>query len=237
MASEVAESFDIYKLWAWFETNRKQVTWAAVIIAAAGLIAWFVIWQHDEKQVAASEALTDVSVGQMASPGARPSADGYLRVAAKYPGSGAAARALLMAGGSYFVDGKYSEALAQFEKFRREYRENPLLGEALLGIASCQEAEGKNTDAMATYKDVAEHHRNEPVAPQAQFALARLNEAQNHIEEARRGYEEVAHNDPYGSLGSEAGMRLEELKMKYPTVAAPVPPPTTNAAPFRIEKK
>ena len=57
--------------------------------------------------------------------------------------------------------------------------------------------------------------------PQARFALARLYEAQNKPELARNLFEEVERSNPYGSLGSEAGMRLEELKLKYPKLATP----------------
>jgi hypothetical protein len=61
-----------------------------------------------------------------------------------------------------------------------------------------------------------------------------LYEAQNKPELARSLFEEVARNNPYGSLGSEAGIRLEELKIKYPNLVAPVTPTPTNAMPFKV---
>ena len=66
--------------------------------------------------------------------------------------------------------------------------------------------------------------------PQARFALARLYEAQNKPELARNLFEEVERNNPYGSLGSEAGMRLEELKIKYPSLVVPAAPPLDQRA-------
>jgi tetratricopeptide (TPR) repeat protein len=92
----------------------------------------------------------------------------------------------------------------------------------LLGIACCYDAVGRTNEAINAYKDLVDRHPNENVAPQARFSLARLYETQNMIEQARALYEDVAKADPNSSLGSEAGMRLEELKVLYPP---PAPPP------------
>src|SRR5262249_4304181 len=138
------------------------------------------------------------------------SANAYLKIASEYPKSSAAARAVLLAGGSLYVDGKYSEARAQFERFRREHSESPFIGEALLGIAACHEAEGKTDDAVRGYKDLVDHHATANVIPQAKFALARLYEAQNKPELARPYFEDLTRTEPpYSSIGSEAGMRLQ----------------------------
>ena len=163
-------------------------------------------------------------------------AEAYLKVAAEYPKSRAGARALLVAAGSLFVNGKYEEAKAQFERFRREYWTALSSGEALLGMAACLDAQGKARDAITAYKDLIDHHQGDVVLPQARFALARLYEAQNEPEQARNLFEEVERNDPYGSLGSEAGMRLEELKLKYQKLVAPPAPTPANAVPFNVEK-
>jgi len=69
------------------------------------------------------------------------------------------------------------------------------------------------------------------------FALGRLYEAQNEPEQARNMFEEVERTNPYGSLGSEAGMRLEELKLKYPSLAAPIVPVSTNVIKIPPQKK
>ena len=68
--------------------------------------------------------------------------------------------------------------------------------------------------------------------------LACLYEAQNKPELARNLFEEVERNNPYGSLGSEAGMRLEELKLKYPSLAMPRrADASTNAMPLQPQKR
>jgi tetratricopeptide (TPR) repeat protein len=234
MSSEVVELPLSHKLWAWFETNRKQATWGSAIIVVVGLIIWFVVWQQGEKEVNASEALSKVTSMIATSPGARPDASAYLKVAADYPKSSAGARALLLAAGSYFVEGKYPEAKTHFERFAREHHDSPFMGQALLGIAACLDAQGKTNEALTTYKDLVDHRPGENVVPQAKFALARLYEAQGKVDLARTLFEDLARADAYSSIGSEAGMRLEELLVKNPQLIQK--PTATNTGTFKLQK-
>ncbi len=234
MQTDVTQSASFYKLWAWFETNKKQVSYGAAGLLVVGLIAWFWLWRQSEQEVNASEALSNVSSPQLGGAGARPDvADAYLKVAASYPNSSAGARAQLLAAGSLFVEGKYPEAQAQFEKFMRDHRDSPFLGEALLGAASSLDAQGKTNEAKTAYENIKDHHPNEYVAAQAKFALAGMYEAQNKPELALPLFEDIARTDPYGSLGSEAGMRSEELKVKYPNLVPPAIAPT-NSMPLKL---
>ena len=227
-----------HKTWAWFEANKKQTLWGAGGILVLGVIVAFFLYRQNEAEVAASEALSNVSMPQMTGAGSRGDiAEAYLKVAAAHPRSGAGARALLLAAGSFFVETKYAEAQTQFERFKREHSDSSFIGEALLGIAACLDAQGKTPEAIAAYKALIDRRPGDVVLPQARFALARLHEAQNEPELARNLFEEVERTDPYGSLGDEARMRLEELKTKYPKLlAAPIPMPT-NAAPLKVEKR
>jgi TolA-binding protein len=235
MESNVAQLPIADRLWAWFETNRKPALWGATIAVAVGLVAWFVIWHHDEQEASASNALSNLAAEQLVA-GVRPdAANGYLKIAATYPNSGAAARAALMAAGAFFTEGKYPEAQAQFERFLREHHDSPFVGQALLGIAACLDAQGKTPEATTAYKDLIDRHPNESFIAQAKFALARLYEAQNKTEQAMTLYEETVRSDPYGYLGNEAGMRLEELKTKYPRLGPSSPPAATPQ--FKFEKK
>jgi TolA-binding protein len=234
MESEATQLPLWQQAWAWFEAHKKQTLWGTGGLVLVGLVVAFVLYRQDEADVAASEALSNVALPQMtgASRGATP--DAYLKVAAAHPGSRAGARALLLAAGGHFVDGKYDEAKAQFERFNREYGDSPFKGEALLGIAACLDVQSKTNEAVAAYKNLIDRRPTDYVLPQARFALARLYETQNRPELARSLFEEVARNNPYGSLGSEAGIRLEELKIKYPNLVAPVTPTPTNAMPFKV---
>jgi TolA-binding protein len=227
-----------HKALAWADANRKPVLWSAAGLVLAGLIIGFFIYHHDQREVAAGEAVSAVAVPHLGGGASQVgSAEGYLKVAAEYPGSQGGARALLLAASAYFTEGKYAEARTQFERFRRDYSDSPFVGEALLGMAACLDAQGKTREAMTAYEELINRRGSDYVVPEARFALARLYEVQNEPEKARNLFEEVARTDPYGSLGSEAGMRLEELKEKYPKLAAPAVPPATNPMPYKIEKR
>jgi predicted negative regulator of RcsB-dependent stress response len=237
MASDVTESETLIKLWTWFETHKKQVLWAVIILVGAAFVGWFVVNQQEENRIASGEALSKVVIPQLLTPNARPMPDAYLRVASKYPDSSAGARAMLLAAVGLFDEGKYSEAQAQFERFRREHHDNALLANALLGIAASLDAQGKTADAINAYRDLVDHHGNDSVVlPQAQFALGRLYESQGQAATARTFYEKTLMIDQYGSIGSEAGMRLEELKRKYPNLTPSTQMPT-NGPTFNIQKQ
>ena len=230
MQSDVAELPLSHKLWAWFETNRKPALLGISLVAVAGLIVWVLIWQQQEKQIAAGAALSDIAANQMS--GITPRSDlvsAYLKVAGNYPGSSAGARALLMAAGNLFTENKFTEAQAQFEKFTREYHDSPFMGEALLGIGACLDAQGKTDAAITSYKNLVDRHPSDIAVPQAKFALARLYEAQNKPELARDLLQDIERANPFSSLGNEAGMRLEQLIAKNPQLAPPPPATPTNA--------
>ncbi len=223
-----------HKLWAWFEANKKPAIVGTVVVLVAALIISFVLYRRNATEVAASHALSKVFVTTLSADGSTgTTADAYLKVASTYPKSAAAAQALLQAGGILFAEGKYPEAKAQFERFRREHASSPFLGQALLGIASCLNAQGQSREAMTAYKELIERRPGDSTLSHARFALARLHEAQNEPEKARNLYEEVERTDAYGSLGDESRMRLEDLKRNYPKLFAPAAPLPTNAAPTK----
>ena len=234
MESEATQLPLWQQAWAWFEVNKKQTLWATGGLVLVGLIIAFVLYRQDEADVSASEALSNVALLQMTGAGRGETPDVYLKVAAAHPGSRAGARAVLLAAGGLFVEAKYDEARTQFERFNREYSDSPFKGEALLGIAACLDVQSKTNEAVAAYKNLIDRRPTDYVLPQARFALARLYEAQNKPELARSQFEEVERSGPYSSLGSEAGIRLEDLKRKYPSLVAPVTPTPTNAMPFKV---
>jgi TolA-binding protein len=226
-----------HKAWAWFEANKKQALMGTGIVVVLGAIVAFYFYHQSEREQAAAEALSAVALPQIT--GARGGADlaaSYLKVAADYPNSSAATRALLLAAGSLFQEGKYTEAKTQFDRFAREHGGSSFMGQALMGSAACQEALGKTNEALTAYNDLIRQHPGENIVPQAHFALGRLYEAQNDPEKARSHFEQVASGNPYGSLGSEARIRVEELNIKYPKLVPQTPTPT-NTMPMKIEKK
>jgi tetratricopeptide (TPR) repeat protein len=234
-----------HKLWAWFETNKKQAVGGTLAVAAVILVILFVVYQREQKEANASQALSLVAMSQMTSGGTPAAPEAYLKVATEYPDSSAAARAVLLAAGGYFTQARYDQAKAQFERFLREFRGNSaygdLQGEALLGVAASLEADGKLAEATTAYKDLVDHHPGDHVVPQARFALARLYEAQGKLELARDAYQQAASANFYGGiLADEAGMKYQELITRHPELApkpaaslstpAPAPTPAPPAA-------
>ena len=80
--------------------------------------------------------------------------------------------------------------------------------------------------AAAAYQRVMKNNSDALTANSAKFAMAQIDERQNKLTEALNLYEEIARSDPNDSLGSEAGMRIMELKTKQPAplLTAPVAP-------------
>ena len=119
MESDAGQIPISHKALAWFEANKKQTLTGAGVLLVVGVIVAFFLYHQNEAQIAASEALSMVAMPQLTGAGARAdTVEAYLKVAATYPNSGAGARALLMAAGGLFVDGKYDDAKAKFELAR-----------------------------------------------------------------------------------------------------------------------
>lgn len=228
MEHDITQTPLFYKLWTRFEENKKQVFWGAIFVVIAGVVIAFFLWSQGEKETKAGEALSKV-VAQ----GARAeSAAAYLQVAAAHAGTPAGGQALLLAAGALFTEGKFADAQTQFQRFTREYSGSPFLSQASLGIAACFAAQGKTEEAAHAYKELIDRNPTANVAPQARFALAGIYETQKKLDQALTLFEEVARGDANGSLGNEAAMRAEEIKMKLPPPAAvPVAAAPAGVAP------
>lgn len=236
MESTVTELPIHDRLWAWFETHKKQVLWGVVAVVAVGMGVGFFTWLQREKQTRANEALSR-ALNRDAGGAERPDApEALLRVAAENPNTAAGGRALLLAAGDLFAAGKYPEARSQFEKYLREYRETPFASQALLGVAVCLDAQGKTNEAVAAYNDIVQHHSSENVALQARLALARLYEAQNKLEQARDLLLELARaQTPNSMITREAVLRLEELFAQHPNLV-PARPAMSVLPPANVRK-
>ena len=231
MESNATQTADFYKLVAWADENRKRligITVAVVVIVAA-ITAYVYYKQHRETQ--ASEALSNLKPpGTPAAKGGPAPAEDYVKLAEANSGTGAAARALLVAGGIYFDSNKFADAQKQFENFLSQYPESPLRSEAMIGVAASLEAQGKKDEAAAKYKELIDRRSGDPVMPQAKSALARIYESQNKPELALALYKEMTEkgggND---SWTAEAPIQMEELLTKYPKLR-PAPAPAPAAA-------
>jgi TolA-binding protein len=147
-------------------------------------------------------------------------ADSYSKIAADFPGTRAGERAAAQSAAALFEAGKYPEALAQFQQFLKIYPDSIFSPQAELGVAASLDAQGETDLASSAYQRVISRFSDPNAVSIAKFALAQIDERQGKLAAAENLYEEVAHNNPNGSLGSEARQRAMGLKTKLPPASS-----------------
>jgi predicted negative regulator of RcsB-dependent stress response len=214
------------KLWPWVEANKNRLIGGAVIAVIAIFIIWFVACQRESKEIAAGQAMTQVLLSSSG-----PSADAYFKIAGEHRGTVAGQRALLQGAAALFDAGKFADAQAQFQKFLDAHPDGEFSGQATLGVAASLDAQGKTDLAVGAYQRAISSASDATAVSAAKFGLARIEESQGRLNDALVLYQDIARTNPGGSLGSEATMRLMELRSKMPAPApAPVNPPATAPA-------
>jgi predicted negative regulator of RcsB-dependent stress response len=177
MQTQDAPAEILFKFWPWLEANKNRLIAGVVAILAAWAIYAFVSWRHEQKEVAAGQALSQLLV--TASPGAAgvgQMVDAFARLAAQYPGTAAGERAQLQAAAALFNAGRYADAQAQFQKFLAGNSTSPLASTAQLGVATSLEAQGK-PEAVSEYQKVVSRYSGSACEQIAKGALARLQPA------------------------------------------------------------
>ncbi len=207
MSTDITTAAEFH-LFNWLDKNRKLLIQAAAVLAVAALVVSFYLWKKGQKEVAAGEALSDIS-------GANAAAD-YLKLAEEYPNTAAAPHAVLLAAGDLFDNGKYPEAQAQYERLTRDYPDSTLRVAATLGVAACLDAQGKIADAITRYNDFVKRYPSDGATSQARAALGRLYEAQGKPEQALQIYQELARAEANTSFGMEAAMRSQAVLAQHP---------------------
>jgi TolA-binding protein len=219
----------LFKLWPWFEANRIRIIWGGgVIVVAAGLISFY-SWQRGQNEITAGKALTQMMSSIPRNATASQQADLYLKITTDYQGTSAGQRALLQGAAMLFVAGRYADAQAQFQKFLDVHPDSFFAAQAALGVATSLDAQGKTDLAAGVYQRIINNYSDAVAVDSARFALAQINERQGKLAEAVNLYEAIVRYNPNGSLGSEAGLRLMELKTKLQSAS----PSTAPAAPFK----
>ncbi len=232
METEITPSARFYDFLAWTYANKKGLGLAVAIIAVGSFITTFMIWQNNQRELSANEALSTAQPGRSSARVADAvPAEAYLKVANDFNGTSAGARALLMGAVTLFVEGNFSEAQTRFAKFQSDYPDSPLVPQAILGIAACLDAQGKGSDAATKFQEVISRYPKDHNVNQAKLALASIYENQNKPELAQRIYSELTQVTAYSSSSAEAGARLEELLLKHPNLAATNSPTATATKP------
>jgi tetratricopeptide (TPR) repeat protein len=231
MEKDVTQSADFYRLVAWLDKNRKQIVTVTVAVLAVAAIIGGYIWYKNAHEDAAAQALSNLKAPTVSqeNPVANPAdAQPYLALARQYPGTRAAGRALLVAGGIYFDAGKFQDAQTTFEQFLHDYPEDILASQAQVGVASSLEAQGKLAEATSRYEDLVKRHQADSTSPQAKSALGRLYAAQNQPERAMQYYQELARANNNDTWSAEAGIQIQELFNKYPQLRKAAAPSSSS---------
>lgn len=225
-AQDVATAY-FFKLWSWVEANTKQVVIGAGIIAVAIVLVSYYFWRQNQLEITAGQALTQLLVFTPPNSDAGQLANAYLKIAADYPGTQIAERALVLGATTLFENGKYAEAQAQFQKYLDAYPANTFSAPATLGLAACLDAQGKTEPAAAAYRRVVSSFSDPNAVDAAKFALAKIDEQRGKLTDAESLYQDVARNNPNTPLGSEAAFRAIQLRTKLPPTTTSSTPPTS----------
>lgn len=204
------------------DDNARKLGWFFVILVVA-LIAFGVIkHQNTLKANEAAEAFT----------GAKTVEDCDL-VISRYPGSNAAANALLLKADLLWDQNKKSSAVEALEEFTSKNSSHPLAVFALLGLGSKLDAMGESKEAQSVFERILNEFGSSEAAPLAQVRLGDLLWAQGKADEAKKAYEDLAVKFP--DLPEYQGIsknRLDWIAAALPTKEVDPPPaPKVEAKP------
>ncbi len=221
METKDASAELLLKFWSWYDANKKRLIIGAVMAVVAWVVWFYVATQHDSAETAAGLAYTEFQFNQPAKIPAEQVVAGYLKIADDYPGTISGQRAQLQAATILFSDGKYADALKQFQDFLAKHSGSSLTMQAQSGVAASLEAQGKLDDALAAYRKVADSNKNSPEATLAEFSQGRVLELQGKLNGALSSYQQVVQSPMAASLASEAAQRISIIQAKL-AVAKPL---------------
>ena len=196
------------------EDNIRKLVWLFIITVVA-IIAFGVIkHQNTLKANEAAEAFT----------GAKTVEDCDL-VISRYPGSNAAANALLLKADLLWDQNKKSSAVEALKEFTTKDASNPLAVFALLGLGSKLDAMGETKEAKAIFERITNEFASSEAAPLAQVRLGDLLWAQGKADEAKKAYEELAVKFPdMPGFQTISQNRLGWIAASLPTKEVDAPP-------------
>ena len=98
----------------------------------------------------------------------------FERFLSLYPNTDLSDNALFWLGETYYVEGKYPEAIVRYQEVLTKYPKGDKVPSALLKMAFSQEKLGNKTDAEVTLKRLVESFPNTPQAGIARKELEKL---------------------------------------------------------------
>ncbi|MSU33515.1 MAG: tetratricopeptide repeat protein [Pedosphaera sp.] len=223
MSLETPESHLQLDLLTWLEENRQLI--ASLFIAFSLLVVIAMVWRWRSKMVeqVANEAL--LAAYTPSTPPATPtpsaeelkvSSDTLLKIASDHSGTSAGERALLLAAGQLFAEGKYGPAREKFDSFLQKFPESPFAATAQMGLAATSDAMGKAAEALTGYNSLLQRFPSQSVANHARLAKAGLLESMNQPAETLAVFDEMTKAGQFSPVSQQAAMRRELLLQKHP---------------------
>jgi len=232
MSSDVTQTAGFYDFLAWLEVNKKRVVTITAVVAVLALAISYVIYNKNQREIAADAALLKLGLPLAQSDSAPTStAKDFEKVALDFAGTGAAERAMLESAGLLFSENQYVEALNQFKKFQSVYGASRMAGIAAIGVATCLDAQNKTDEAINAYKDVLTRYPSESVAGQARIALGRIYEARKQPDVALKYYDDILKASTRSGWANEAGEFREMLLAKNPNLVSNTVPAVVKSVP------
>ena len=196
------------------EDNFRKLVWLFIIAVVAIIAFGLVKHQNTLKTNEAAEAFT----------GAKTVEDCDL-VISRYPGTNAAANALLLKADLLWDQNKKSSAVEALKEFTSKDASHPLAVFALLGLGSKLDAMGDSKEAQAVFERIINQFASSEAAPLAQVRLGDLLWAQGKADEAKKAYEDLAVKFPdLPEFQTISQNRLGWIAASLPTKEVDPPP-------------
>jgi TolA-binding protein len=190
---EVAPPSALELLWL----NHRGALLAGVAgIILLGLIILGVTVSRRSGEIASQNALAGAT-----------DAAGWNAVIANYPGTPAAADAMLLLAASLREEGKTDASDALYSRFAETFPRSPIAVSGLLGRASNARVAGKSADAINDYQQAAAAYPQSYGAPFALFSQFRLLAQNGKTEEAKRILQTISTQYPMSLAAQAAGIR------------------------------
>lgn len=137
------------------------------------------------------------------------------QVVDKYPGTPAAAQALLVMGETFYSNKEWDETLKVYSSFLESFPKHEFSPNALMGVGGAYEAKGDLEKAADQYRKVYENFPESYRAAEAKLALAQVYERQGQKAKAKQIYESIPAAYPqsvWRNFATEQAKRLEAEK-------------------------
>jgi predicted negative regulator of RcsB-dependent stress response len=206
----------------WMEKNLKPLLIFVCLVIVALVAVGVVKYRTDAVAREAGGAFT-----------AADSVDGFDAVIAKYPGSQAAANALLAKAEMLWEQNQKDSSTAALKTFLETNSKHPLVTQAKLALASRLDGMGEKAEAKKLYEELMTSYADSEVTPLAAIRLGDLLWSEGKTDEAKAIYETLPSkypgtNQPFFDQSQE---RLKWVGAALPTkeVDPPAPPPAPPA--------